>query len=80
MATVGFFAEAVAAPCSAFFPAAAFSRIFERMLFGLPSPRVEFDTIFFNVDEAAYFELDDGGGFEVVQTPIGSSDKRFPLW
>mmetsp|Transcript_37029 Transcript_37029/g.66648 ORF Transcript_37029/g.66648 Transcript_37029/m.66648 type:complete len:247 (-) Transcript_37029:1031-1771(-) len=47
---------------SVFFSAAAFSRIFARMLFGLLSPKVELDAIFFNVDDTAYFEWD-GGGF-----------------
>jgi len=57
---VGFVGGAARA-CSIFFSEAAFSRIFMSMLFGLLSPKVELDAIFFNDADTAYFELDDGG-------------------
>ncbi len=57
---VGFVGGAARA-CSIFFSEAAFSRIFMSMLFGLLSPKVELDAIFFNDPETAYFEWDDCG-------------------
>jgi hypothetical protein len=60
LAVPGGFAGAAIA-LSTFFSAAAFSRILMSMLFGLLSPKVELDAIFFKVDDTAYFELDNGG-------------------
>ncbi len=57
---VGFVGGAARA-YSIFFSEAAFSRIFMSMLFGLLSPKVELDAIFFNDADTAYF-WDNGGG------------------
>ena len=56
---------------SIFFSAAAFSRIFMSVLFGLLSPRVELDAIFFNVDDTAYFEWGGGSVAELALAPLG---------
>ncbi len=59
------FVGAAARAHSIFFSEAAFSRIFMSMLFGLLSPKVELDAIFFNDADTAYFEWDNCGSVVV---------------
>jgi hypothetical protein len=57
-----------------FFSAAAFSRILDRILFDLLSPKAELDGIFFSVETTAYFEWDDGSVDEPTVAAFGCTN------